>query len=336
MSKMKKMFAVIAAAAMLCSSMAAMNVGAVGISVDTDRNYIDLGMECVIEKTYGGTEVHISSTPKEFLVITDGTELTQADVAGLANYKGFSEIEWDFFAQTTYKGITLEPEKKLYRVWFSSAEELAETARSFALSQDFVEDVYFTRDHQYLGCTFEDALRFSVRDADFVPDAEDFPEIKLFTEGNVQPQLFPEEHTVWKAVVTEEYMAGCESTDSYDIYLHLLELADRIAAEYSDDFIRVTPYPTSVNFAGPRNTSTQSIWNNAGDSNADGKVDASDAASVLTIAAQNGTGAGIKATAADDVNADGNVDASDAAAVLSYAAAKGTGMDVTWVDILRR
>ena len=38
MSKMKKMFAVIAAATMLCSSMAAMNVGAVNYNVRYDIN----------------------------------------------------------------------------------------------------------------------------------------------------------------------------------------------------------------------------------------------------------------------------------------------------------
>ena len=87
---------------------------------------------------------------------------------------------------------------------------------------------------------------------------------------------------------------------------------------------------------GARQGNVYSIWDNAGDSNSDGAVDASDAANVLTIAAQNGTGANIKATSADDVNADGAVNATDAAAVLCYAAAKGTGADVSWVDILRR
>jgi hypothetical protein len=44
----------------------------------------------------------------------------------------------------------------------------------------------------------------------------------------------------------------------------------------------------------------------------------------------------VAVTSAADVNADGLLNAEDAAAVLSYAAAKGTGADVSWVDILRR
>ncbi len=66
-----------------------------------------------------------------------------------------------------------------------------------------------------------------------------------------------------------------------------------------------------------------------GDVNEDGKVDASDAAALLTAAAKLGSGAESGLTeaqeAAANVNGDEAIDATDAAAILSYAAAVGSG-----------
>lgn len=69
-----------------------------------------------------------------------------------------------------------------------------------------------------------------------------------------------------------------------------------------------------------------------GDMNADGSVNAADAAEILTAAAKAGTGAGTLSEEMSwraDVNADGTYDASDAALVLQYAAAVGTGSTIT-------
>lgn len=71
-----------------------------------------------------------------------------------------------------------------------------------------------------------------------------------------------------------------------------------------------------------------------GDADGDSNVNASDAAEMLIIAAENGAGARNAVTFSNDVNADGVTDAADAAAVLIYAAAKGTGSFIPWEDIL--
>lgn len=67
----------------------------------------------------------------------------------------------------------------------------------------------------------------------------------------------------------------------------------------------------------------------AGDVNEDSKVDASDAAALLTAAAKLGSGAESGLTeaqeAAANVNGDEAIDATDAAAILRYAAAVGSG-----------
>ena len=55
----------------------------------------------------------------------------------------------------------------------------------------------------------------------------------------------------------------------------------------------------------------------------------------LIAAANAATGGEIEITGANDVNADGAVNALDAAAVLAYAAAQGSGQNLSWVQILR-
>ena len=82
-------------------------------------------------------------------------------------------------------------------------------------------------------------------------------------------------------------------------------------------------------------SSDVSIWQTAGDCNADGEVNAQDAAEQLLLAAEAGTGAEITVTGANDINADGAVNALDAAAVLVYAAAQGSGQTLSWTEILR-
>ncbi len=71
-----------------------------------------------------------------------------------------------------------------------------------------------------------------------------------------------------------------------------------------------------------------------GDADGDHEVNASDAAEMLIIAAENGAGARNAVTFSNDVNSDGVTDAADAAAVLIYAAARGTGTPIPWEEIL--
>ena len=125
---------------------------------------------------------------------------------------------------------------------------------------------------------------------------------------------------------------------SFKSYQYMLDFCNSVAEQYPDVFEVLVPLmEIEGGHHGEGYAYSEILWDEyVGDTNTDGEVDAADAADVLVIAAQNGTGAAIKATSANDVNADGYVDASDAAAVLSYAAAKGTGADVSWVDILRK
>ncbi len=112
------------------------------------------------------------------------------------------------------------------------------------------------------------------------------------------------------------------------------------------DFI-VNCYEDSTAAAYAADTGVQTSFLTApavslGDVNADGYVDANDAAMILLAAANTGSGneSGLTAeqTACADVNGDGNVDAIDASYVLQYAAYKGTGgensMDAFMAELL--
>ncbi len=336
----KKIFAFLTA----LSCMGAGSMTASADYMETNQSFIDQGDRTeIIDNMFGGVKLYTSSTDTRFLVVTDGTELTDADVKDLTDFKSIWEIEWTESAPLEYPKIQFEPGMRLYSISFDSKEHLAETARKFQLTHDFAKEIYFTRSHRYQGCTLGNALKFTLRDESTVLDPEDFPQVYGLKMGEVYDGSYDgfkkPTPQYWYGGFTDAVMEEClaeNAEGSYQSYLFMKELADNILAEHGDLFVSVEPTMKSIDFGGSESLATQSIWDSAGDSNTDGAVDASDAADVLTIAAQNGTGAGIKATSANDVNADGNVDASDAAAVLCYAAAQGTGAEVTWLDILKK
>ncbi len=70
-----------------------------------------------------------------------------------------------------------------------------------------------------------------------------------------------------------------------------------------------------------------------GDADGNQEINASDAAQMLIIAAENGAGARNAVTFSNDVNQDGVTDAMDAAAVLVYAAARGSGVSLSWSEV---
>ena len=250
-----------------------------------------------------------------------------------------------------------------------NAERTETLGRRLMLEYDFIEDVQIVTS-KYVDPDVRVNIEFTMRPTfaseEIDPNALDIPELKdFYLDGKYYKMSFPEwdengDYLEWFRNVTMpdffnafheanpqyndlrfEYidggMAGVRNVyDSYQSFKWLTDYCDAIVEKYPDVFTDLVPVPEESSKAVQCIDGTI-CWNEyVGDTNTDGEVDAADAADVLVIAAQNGTGAGIKATSANDVNADGYVDASDAAAVLSYAAAKGTGADVSWVDILRK
>jgi len=281
-----------------------------------------------------GTWVDATTYPYSGIMVeTDGTELTSEM---LSNIEGFHSLKTheEFTKHYCYGNYVtnIMPESTAYMLSIKdmTPEALTKLGRELMVKMDCIKDVHLVDATFYKYPKSLNFIQISTTKTDIVINEEVFPELAGCTfsgQEGIYTVTFP----------FEEHREMLETQTQYEVYSYYQEIAKNLQNTYSDVIqkasavcaVEETSYKAS-------NCSASSVWTSAGDSNSDGAVDASDAANVLTIAAQNGTGAAIKATAADDVNADGAVNATDAAAVLCYAAAKGTGADVSWVDILRR
>ncbi len=247
----------------------------------------------------------------------------------------------EFNAGDYLLGVTLtggEGNNYVIDAKYMTDEELVTLARQLQTKLDFVKNVqiiHYERISSHVDFQSEYKVTFVDSNAKETLDFSEMPELADFmisrTIGDYTYLRAGDEDSEYR----KQFYEDIKDLTGYETYEYLTAFAESIQEKYSDVFATFEPQFLSAGIGEPVSAYT-SAWDTAGDSNTDGAVDASDAADVLTIAAQNGTGAGIKATSANDVNADGNVDASDAAAVLCYAAAQGTGAEVSWVDILRK
>ncbi len=281
-----------------------------------------------------GSWVEVTTSPFCGIMIeTDGTELTKDMVSDVESYDFLQKYE-DFTRSYCWgRYVTnIKPESTAFMLFTekSSPDLLTKIGRELTMKLDCITDVHLVEQSCYRYPRVTHQLVFYMKDEDMTFTEEEFPEIagsKIYG-GNGRYTVYLPEEQWYEMFITKT---------QYELYCYYEDLTRELEEKYEDKFEDGNQI-IKINTSSSNNTdySAFSVWNSAGDSNTDGTVDASDAADVLTIAAQNGTGAGIKATSANDVNADGNVDASDAAAVLCYAAAKGTGAEVSWVDILRK
>ncbi len=309
--------------------------GAYQFSNQTSTDFFSMDYQKSYEETYYGDVVlHTSNTSNSFLVVTDGTTLTEEDVQDLPDFKNMKVITWDEIERDTHPDLSIDLGTEVYKVWFTTKNHMQNTARQFQMEYDFVENVYFIRSHNYSRAWWEGVLELIPKDENAKLHVEDFPQLSVL---ELNEYAAWDNEIIWGARLTDELNAECAATcedNSYDEYLFAHNIAKEILAEHSD-ILSDVKVSMAKDFSGSESNSTQSIWQSAGDPNADGVVNAGDAAEILLAAAESGTGAEVAVTAAADVNADGTVDAADASAVLVYAAAQGAGEAVEWVELLR-
>lgn len=329
----KKLLAIIAALAI--SAPSCITAGAYGFNNQTSTDFFSMDYQKSYEETYYGDVVcHTSNTSNSFLVVTDGTALTEEDVRNLPDFKSLKVITWDEYERDTHPDLPLELGTEVYKVWFTTKQHMQNTARQFQMEHDFVENVYFIRHHGYSGAWWEGGLQLIPKDENAELHVEDFPQLSVL---ELDEYAAMENEIIWGALLTDELNEKCAATcidNSYDEYLFAYNIAQEILAEHSD-ILSDVKVSMSHDFSESESYSAQSIWQSAGDSNADGEVNAGDAAEILLAAAESGTGTDVAVTSAADVNADGKIDAADASAVLVYATAQGADAPVEWVDILR-
>ncbi len=281
-----------------------------------------------------GTWVEVTTSPFAGIMIeTDGTELTQDMVDDV---EGFEFLQtYESFTKTYCWGnyvTNIKPESTAFMLSTEKASPdlLTKIGRELTMKHDCITNVHLVEQscYRYPRVTHTFSIKMKTQDLTF--NETDFPEFAGST-------IYGSNGSYTVTLPQDKGQEMLETYTQYQLYCYYKEFADEMKNKYAEQLGSVSAL-YKINASNSNNTaySAFSVWDTAGDSNTDGAVDASDAADVLTIAAQNGTGAGIKATSANDVNADGNVDASDAAAVLCYSAAQGTGAEVSWVDILRK
>ncbi len=281
-----------------------------------------------------------SSGSSALLVQTDGTAITEEMIT--------EEFDWIYRVKHCLSevGRPLTEEvitENTYLFYFqpSVAEEVPMLSRALQLECDWIEDLHLISEYYYQHANW--TYEFYVTPADLEMDMTtlEFPELAEFEmyekqcyDGSYRYYMNFPDGTAFQTAMEEANLPTY-----YDEYLYMEAYGDAIAEKYSaviaDVYTGWIAEDLCIATEFVRNPD-MSIWQSAGDPNADGAVTAEDAADLLITAAEIGTGASIKATSAEDVNADGSVSADDAAAVLCYAAAQGSGNPLSWVDILRK
>ncbi len=271
------------------------------------------------------------------MVETDGTELTEETFAG---YEGYQVMQtWEEFTEHHTWGekvTSVIPEGLAYMASTYTFDEEAMTAwgRTLMMENPAITNVYFLDYIEYSGSAYVDSGGFIIRtkDTEVILDETIFPTPEGYERGEVEKG---------KAIFWVEspddivhFYTENGSYDAYAQYLYYRETTDKLVEDYRDVLSSVELVLSMPEDPSTADGVVQSVWDGAGDCNADGAVNAQDAAEQLMIAANAGTGGEIEITSANDINADGEVNALDAAAVLAYAAAQGSGENVSWMDIL--
>ncbi len=276
---------------------------------------------------------------KGFLVETDGTELTEDMLKGLS---GFSQLvpleEFVYKASWGQCSISYQPEGTAYMVSIDSddPETLTKLGRSLMLSEECITQVRLVDFEKYGTAIAGSSVIIQPKDDAVEINSEVIPELEGFEfnynsfTGYTVKRNHTEDCNCDLCSDLREVSAG-----SYDYYLRMQDFADELSGMYSDLIATAEARVYCLEESYTETSSDVSIWQTAGDCNADGEVNAQDAAEQLLLAAEAGTGAEITVTGANDINADGAVNALDAAAVLVYAAAQGSGQTLSWTEILR-
>lgn len=306
------------------------------LSVITAFSAVPVSAEVYVDSN--GAMSSVSKIRMDGIMIeTDGTALTEEMVSGI---EGYISIEaYDRFVENYgwgyIKKSTITPEGTAYMI---RTENMGDDAfrtigRELMFELDCITDAQLIECWSYQDITdFPSGLSVTLTDAAIVLDAENIPELENFEVTQNDDSVYANMES------TEEHVDWIESQDmsDYEKYVYFSGLADTLEETYPDIFTKVSYCYGVLDFVSVSEFHGESIWQSAGDPNADGAVTAEDAADLLITAAEIGTGASIKATSAEDVNADGTVGADDAAAVLCYAAAQGSGNPLSWIDILRK
>ncbi len=272
-----------------------------------------------------------------FVMMVDPETFSEETLPEFPHYETHERIVWDDFYQSMYD----DPENPVYEqgtvfcyVTVSDCDALVTNVRQYALEQEgvletmFVHISHFTDYHNYT-----DLLRLELAEG-IMPTEALLPELTNFvqnSDGSWTAQLAGETAGAFAAVRNPERTSYAEHAWRLEFEAMLLDKYADILVSASHDHSSEFIEQWSVQGVVP-------AWDGYGDPNADGIIDAEDAAGILAFSADLGAGRSmlLLSESAADINLDAEIDSKDAAQLLQYATLVGSGQSAALPDFVKQ
>ncbi len=334
----KRLFA--ALTALFCTaSMAAMPVSAMYTDYSvTKRDFSEYDERGTIHVTDYGTFNGI-------VVETDGTVLTEEMVHNLEGYVKLKPWEEVYLPQGACNWVEYSaiPGESAYMIGIDPESDAQREilGRQIMLEHDFVKAVHIV---DYVSKTYAHwpnaHLSVQVKEGvvlerDTIPELAEFDNFRHAYENVYSYSIQDIEASAFNANLTGK--------TEYEQLQFGLQFTKELEEKYSDILLSVSPAVITPASSTPSELSAASIWDTAGDLDANGEIDASDAAELLVLSAMKGAtvnGGADPFTAeqksAADLNGDTFCDANDAAYILQFAAEAGAGSELSIGEFMTR
>ncbi len=275
------------------------------------------------------------------LIETDGTVPTEDMFKDVEGYAGLAPWETPVTGPTSWADVSAEPGEHAYMVYFEGGDSsLYETAgRKLMLAYDFVEKASIVEFASYNNTCFWMNHKLLVRavNEDTLLDESTIPEFAglSFTGGNGGASYSLDEAGDCQIIRDLEGKSEGEKLE------YMLALAQEVELKYNDIIASISPQIIQASSAPDSSElSAASIWDTAGDLDADGEIDASDAAELLALSALKGAGDDSRFTAqqisAADLNGDTFCAANAADYILQFAAEADAGSELSIGEFMTR
>lgn len=303
------------------------SIGSMPASAVTEGTYVQ----------YGESSLAAVTSVERFsgvMVETDGTALTAEMLADMDGYQEM--MSWDAFCKDTAWGsitTSIVPQGGAYMIYTDSMDEESLTAfgRRLMLEQEAITAVYSVEQIVYNLAYASGEIILYTADPEQVLDESSIPELA-------------DCETTWNSgsvsyILDAEILDEDGFRDYYAEYQYRLAHANSILEAHSDILSGVNVVATILEGSGETGAAVASVWEGAGDVDADGTINSEDAAGVLIAASAVGSGgeSGFSAaqSTAADINGDGVTNSEDAAEILQYTAAIGSGLEMTFEEFVK-
>ncbi len=307
----------------------------------------------------------------EFLVVTSGEGLPENVENYFDKNVTYKSVkEWDDYAETCTENVyfmdgslqqTYGEDSRFYIVQVGSSDNPYTACRKFSSYFDSVRDTYILKNQMQGQCYWDGTFDISINQnysrklADEEISIEDlqqaYPEV--FGENNALEQFkqkydgWTEKMTAWREENPDISMTSAEALNSLTLAgMNTPDSVTSSAAETAEQFyedhkdVIGSCSANLIKYDEVRVYDAYSPYEDIGDVNEDGELNALDAQAILQFSARSAVSGDTSFTKEQenfaDLNADGFVNAEDASLVLQYSAEKGAGSSESLEEFLTR